>query len=425
VIGAYVQRLRRFSRDACLVTVAGALIAFNILGIYGVLLNLYLLRLGYGPEFVGLVSAAGWLAWGAVSLPAGALGGRWGVRRTMIAGVVLATVGRGLLPLAELVPAAIRSAWLVAGSMMGSLGTATWVVSFSPYLIGATGGEERDHVFSVFFALVALFSFAGSVVAGLLPGLFVTMVGGSLHQPAPYRYALFVAVALMVPGVLAVLATRQGVAEKPQASTVEGGRFPLVIIGIMALVYLLRSAGEGVMLTFFNVYLDDGMQVSTALIGVVMASGQLLSIPTALAVPLLIARLGKGRTIVLGLWGMALGLLPAALIPHWIAAGIGFASFSATLSIINSTFYVFSQEAVSPGWRPAMSGALTTAQGASLSALALGGGYAITAVGYRSPILIAAGLTMAGALVFWLVYPRVQPRESVLGAASVHSEHRG
>jgi MFS family permease len=425
MIGVYVQQLRRFSRDARLVTATGALISFNILGIYGVLLNLYLLRLGYGPKFVGLLSAAGWLAWGAVSLPAGALGGRWGVRRLMIVGVALATVGRGLLPLAELLPHAMRPGWLVSGSVLGNLGTATWVVTFSPFLIGASGGEERDHVFSVFFALVSLFSFAGSTTAGLLPGLFGTILGVSLDQPSPYRYALFVAVALMVPGIWALLATREGVAAKPQRTRDGVGQFPFTIICLMALVYLLRSAGEGVMLTFFNVYLDDGIHVSTALIGAVMASGQLVSILTALVVPILIARLGKGRTILLGLLGMALGLLPSALIRHWIAAGVGFACFSAMLSIINATFYVFSQEAVSPGWRPAMSGALTTAQGASLSALALGGGYAITAFGYRSPFLIAAGLTMAGALIFWSFYPRVQRGELVFGAASAHSEHRG
>ena len=89
----------------------------------------------------------------------GVLGGRWGIRRVMIAGVVLSTVGRGLLPLAELLPATIQSGWIVAAFALGNLGTATWVVSFAPYLIGATGGEERDHVFSVFFALVSLFSF--------------------------------------------------------------------------------------------------------------------------------------------------------------------------------------------------------------------------------------------------------------------------
>ena len=389
------------------------------------LLNLYLLRLGYGAEFIGVVSAAAWLAWGAVSLPAGALGGRWGVRRTMIAGVVLSAVGRGLLPLAELLPDPIQSGWIVAAFALGNLGTATWVVSFAPYLIGATGGQERDHVFSVFFALVSLFSFAGSVVAGLLPGLFATALGVSLDQPSPYRYPLFVAVALMVPGIWALLlTTRKGVAERPHAAAAGASHLPFAVIALMALVYLLRSAGEGVILTFFNVYLDAGMHVSTALIGTVVASGQLLSIPTALAVPLLMARLGKGRTIVLGLFGMALGLLPVALIPHWIAASLGFAGFSAMLSVINSAFYVFSQEAVSPDWRPAMSGALTTAQGVSLSALALGGGYAITAIGYRSPFLIAAGLTMAGAFVFWSVFLRARRGGLARGSAPAHTDYR-
>ena len=71
------QRLR-FNRDVRLYLVTAGLVGFCWIGIYLVLFNLYLLRLGYGPEFIGTVNAAGSLAYAVFSLPAGALGGRWG-----------------------------------------------------------------------------------------------------------------------------------------------------------------------------------------------------------------------------------------------------------------------------------------------------------------------------------------------------------
>jgi hypothetical protein len=48
-----------------------------------------------------------------------------------------------------------------------------------------------------------------------------------------------------------------------------------------------------------------------------------------------------------------------------------------------------------------MSAALMMGAGSSISAMALGGGYAIAALGYRSLFLTGAGLTAAGGFLFW------------------------
>jgi len=58
-------------------------------------------------------------------------------------------------------------------------------------------------------------------------------------------------------------------------------------------------------------------------------------------------------------------------------------------------------ELVSPGWRAVVNGASNMALGSSMSAISLGGGYIVTALGYRSLFLTGAGVTAAGALLFW------------------------
>ena len=118
-------------------------------GIYPILLNLYLLRLGYGPEFIGLLNASGSLCIAIFCIPAGALGSRWGSRQVMIAGLLLLVAGNGLLPLAEFAPAGSRSAWLLATNLLGALGVALYIVNTSPYLMAVTGDAERNHAFSV------------------------------------------------------------------------------------------------------------------------------------------------------------------------------------------------------------------------------------------------------------------------------------
>ena len=400
--GAYLEKLRLFNRDVRLYLITAALLGFTVIGgIYPVLLNLYLLRLGYGPEFIGLVNAAFMLAFGGFCLPAGALGGRWGIRRMMTAGLCLTVAGCGLLPLAEFTPTALQAGWILGSYLLVGLGGALYVVNSNPFLMGTTRSEERNHAFSVQTALWPLAGFAGSLVGGLLPGLLATVLALSLDNPAPYRYPLLIAAMALIPAVVVMSATRGIDSAHTEETVTEAGPAPYGLIALMALVVLLQVAGEGAARTFFNVYLDAGLHVPTAQIGVLSAAGQLLAVPAALAAPLLMARWGKERTFVLGSLGIALSLLPLALISHWGAAGLGFMGMMALVSIARPANTIYHQEIVSPGWRSAMSGATTMAAGLSWSAMAFGGGYLITALGYRSLFLTGAGLTVAGALLFW------------------------
>ena len=93
MLTAYFQKLRLFNRNVWLYLITWALIGFSYSGIFLVVFNLYLLRLGYGPEFVGLVNGVGLFAMALSSLPAGVLGKRWGSRRMMILGMSLMTIG--------------------------------------------------------------------------------------------------------------------------------------------------------------------------------------------------------------------------------------------------------------------------------------------------------------------------------------------
>ena len=56
-----------FNRNIWLYLLAWGLVAFGYMGVQGVLLNLYLLRLGYEVEFIGLLIASGQLVWAAAA----------------------------------------------------------------------------------------------------------------------------------------------------------------------------------------------------------------------------------------------------------------------------------------------------------------------------------------------------------------------
>ena len=397
----YLHVLRDFNRDVRLYLITTMLIGLTVDGgVYTVLFNLYLLRLGYGPEFVGLVNGTGMLLFALFCLPAGTLSGRWGNRRMMIAGLTLLLIGCGLLPFAELRTENWQAVWLLITWCSAFIGFAMYFANTAPFVMKVTQRNERSHVFSVQAALWSLAGFVGSLVGGFLPGICARYLGVSLDQAAPYRYSLLIASLLLIPTVLTIVATREPHTQPVTERQTETDGSPLRLITFLTLVRLLVVTGVGTLFIFFNVYMDAGLQISTAYIGVLSATGRLFSIPTALIVPLLTRRWGYGRTAAWASLGTAISMSPLILISHWGAAGLGFIGVLALTSIRYPTFLIYTMEAVSPARRGTMSGAGEMASGLSFSAMALGGGYIIEAFGYRSLFLTGASLTAIGTLSF-------------------------
>ncbi len=398
-VTSYLRILRDFNHDVRLYLITTMLIGFTVDGgVYTVLFNLYLLRLGYGPEYVGLINGVGMMAFALFCLPAGTLSGRWGNRRMMIAGLSLLSIGCGLLLFAELHTVHWRDAWLLITWCIGFIGFAVYFVNTGPFVMQVAHQEERHHVFSVQAAVWSLAGFAGSLVGGFLPSIFAMYLGVSLDHPAPYRYSLLAAGLLLIPAVLAIVATREIHTQPITEKRAKDGASPLRLIAFLTVVRLLVVTGVGTLFIFFNVYMDAGLHISTAHIGVLSAIGRLLSIPTALIVPFLTIRWGSGRTAAWASLGTAISLLPIAFISHWGAAGLGFIGVLALTSIRYPAFLVYTMEVVSPAQRGTMSGAGEMASGLSFSAMALGGGYIIEALGYRSLFLTGATLTVIGTL---------------------------
>ena len=402
MIGDYLGMLRLFNRNVRLYLVSGALIGFTSAGgIYGVLLNLYLLRLGYGLELIGIISATGAITFAAFSLPAGALGRRLGTRRMMVAGMVLIVLGNLSLPMAEFVSSTWRTDFLLLTRLPRAMGFALYLVNANPFLMGATSAEERTHVFSVQAALWPLAGFAGSLAGGFLPGFFSSILDVSADGPEPFRYTLFIAGGLLSPAVLALLSTSEVSVRQKQESVVEAGPTPWRPIIFIALVVLFQTAGVAGVQIFFNVYLDEKLEASTALIGTLTAAGQLLGGIAALATPMMAARLGHARVILWGSLSTALCFLPLIAMPHWGTAGFAFVGISALATIRFAAFGVYQQEMVSTRWRSIMSGATNMASGLSFSSISLVGGYMVPALGYHSLFLLSAALTALGTIIFW------------------------
>ena len=401
----FLQMVRQFDRDLVLFMFASALVGFCLFGgIFSLLFNLYLLRLGYGPVFVGQVNAIGSLAFALASLPASFIGSRFGNRRSMILGLFLAVIGHGLVCQAGFISAPHRPLYILSTQSLALLGISLYIVNGFPYLMDMAKPEQRTYVFSVQAALFPLAGFAGSLIGGFLPSYFSALLELPLDHPTPYSHTMLAASILLIAAVIALLNTRHIAKTVATETRQSAAPLPLRLIALFSCISLLYIASEGAVRTFFNVYLDTALNIETSLIGILTATGQFLAVPAALLMPYLVQRFGNIRTFNGAVACAALTMIPLAFIAHWSIAGLCFMSTMALSAIRRPAFTVFQQESIPPRWRTTMAGAVAASSGFGYAAIAFGGGYIIEAVGYRSLFLGSAILSGFGILFFWVFF---------------------
>jgi MFS family permease len=390
------------NRNALLLLAVWASLGFGYVGLHSVLFNLYLLRLGYGPEFVGTVSSAAMLMMALCSFPAGWLGRRFGSRRVLIAGMVV-TLIYTLIPVAPIIPAQLRRPLIVLTMAVFGIAQAAVLVNSMPFLMANVAPEQRNRVFSLRIAAMSLFAFAGSLVAGVLPQHLATRLGVALDDHRAYWISLVAVPIFMALGLVLMLLTKERDEPSPSTdATTTEGRAPIRLLATLAVVNLLVMASYRSTQLFFNVYMDTGLHAPTVLIGISAGAAQLLSVPSVLFMPALARRIGRAQAIVLALTVFCLGQLFLTLIPHWSVAGLCFAAAIAAYFVFNAAFAVHSQELVPKEWRAVTAGTVIAARGVSVSAMVFGGGYLISALGHRPLFLLNAALAAVAAITFLL-----------------------
>jgi hypothetical protein len=418
VIHDYWQAIRAFSPSLRRFLLAMALVFMAAFGLMPVLQNLFLLRLGFDVQFIGLMAGLGQVVWAAAALPAGMLSNRLGLRNGLMLGYALFGVGLALVLLVENRPAPQWQAWLIVSQVIYWVGTALVTVSIPPFVMAVTGESERRYAFATFSATIPAMALVGSMTGGALPGLLANRLGFNLDQPAPYRLALWlgpilICVAIWIlSGAARVKVTR----EDTQQLSTSGA--PLALLALFGLVTFLGAIGEGTVRTFFNVYLDTALGLAPAAIGAIMGLAQILPIGAALMVPLLVARWGTGYALAAGWMGAGIFLIPLAAFPvAWVAAA-AYMGVIALVTMSGTTRDMFGQEIVLPRWR-------TTCQAVAMIGLALGwalagiaGGALIKTRGFGALYFAgaAAALLAAGLLIGYLRRASAQRRATLEAA---------
>ena len=252
-------------------------VQFCFFGLYSVVFNLFLRRLGYPVTLIGLANAAVAIGGGIAAIPAGHLGVRWGCRRMVIGGLFGGALFSLVLPFSVYCPPEFGKVIVVASYGLFGVAGVLAMVNAVPFLANRTCPSTRTQVFAIYGSIAPIGQFAGSVAGGVAPGLLARVGGFSLERADPYGLSLWLAPVVMLIFAFLVLGTKGETDQTGPAHTRHAtGRAPFALFFIFFISTGLRDAASFGIGVFFNLYLDVAFGVAVAIIGMVLALSKVI-----------------------------------------------------------------------------------------------------------------------------------------------------
>ncbi len=291
----YTARLRSFSPNARHYLLFVFLTTLNA-GIYGVIFNLYILRLGFREDFLGLILSLTSVMIGLFAIPSAMICDRFGRKNTLLLSSAIQVFSLIFLytTTLESLLALFSITYGISSSLYLVVGAAFLVENSSPY--------ERMHLFSVYYVVYTVAILVGNMVGGVLPDVLAATLAIEPSGAPVLRWTLYVSIGVVAFAFIPLLFIK----EKKMATNGFAGQLLLLgsvfqskTIRNMLFVYCIYGAGWGLALPYFNVYFSDILGASTSQIGVIFTISQLVMMFGYFLVPLVTERLGKVRTVTL------------------------------------------------------------------------------------------------------------------------------
>ena len=417
----YARQFGRFQRNARLYLISNALSGVSV-GILLVLYNLYLVALGYGTDFIGVILLLGTLGAGLAIFPAGWCVDRFGGKAILIwSSLLIGLAGVGLILFRQPVP-------LLISSFVTGIGGAFLLVVNAPFLTANSTPGERSHLFSLNIVLTLVTIVLGKVIGGVLPVWFrgsswliaalpQWSQGLLANQPdaRPYQLALLLAGIIAGPSLVPLFLLnndRPNASPQPVASLalqkalldlrhVQVWTVLRSSIFLLSLTQLLIGLGAGLFIPYFNVYFVQRLHTSSALFGLIDGGATAITALLTLAAPLLALRLGKVNTIVL----TQLASIPL-LLTIGLTGTLGFAALlylfrQGLMDMSNGIFQTFSMEAVPQQHRGLANSSYQASFQVAWALTAPLGGLIIVRLGYPPIFMAAAACYLLSIAILW------------------------
>jgi MFS family permease len=291
-------RLRGFNHNVQSFFMYGVLINAGM-ALFSLLFNLYLLRLSYQEDFIGLVASMAPLATGLLALPVGMLSDRFGRKPFLVAsGLLLAISQLGACLMTS--PTA-----LLAFSFIGGIATSFIWVNHVPFLSDNAHSSRRAEALVIWSALQVAIRMLLSLAGGFMPGVMAYFIGASTEMPEPFRYSLLLGALCSIVSIFPLLRIpghqsghqRATSTTNDHAAPDSAEPIPWRAFTGIATLSGTRGFSMGLTYPFINVFFEEELHVGPAMIGTIFFFSQLVGLPATFSAPALVRRFGATLTI--------------------------------------------------------------------------------------------------------------------------------
>jgi len=318
-MSVYAGHVRTFNREIRLYILA-TLISFLNIGVFQVLYNLYLDRLGLHEDFLGTLNAVTTVSLAAASLMIGPVVNRFGPRRVILWGFVC-------FSLVSMMQAFNTSAIVILafGALQG-ISTSFFVNPTNVLVLDYSAPHNRQYAISVVYSAQAVAGTLGNLGGGLAPRLIAafipTLAVGSIPS---YRVTLLIGVGIAAFALIPLARMRAADGESrteiaglrqpshPESRKSAVGKEIRRDFSVFVIAGGLLAVASGAVVPFYNVYLKR-LGTSTQTVGYIFAGAALFAAVIGLIGPVLAEKFGALRTI------LALRVMPAPFFAAMIFA---------------------------------------------------------------------------------------------------------
>jgi len=304
---SYFGTARGFSRNARLFLGYTLMAQFGA-GIWLVMFNLYLLRLGFSTNFVGLFIMVDMLFHGLVAFPAGLVADKIGRRKAFFIATCINLVARGALLFTQ------DPAMLLVLAGVSGVGEAFHGVAGPPFIMENSEPEERPLLFSLNWMFLMVSRSVGSAlplvwaVALGVPDLDIGAARWVLIGSLPLTLAALTPLAFMVERRVALAGSFLDLLALRNVVNFSN-------IAKLTLCSLVVGMGFGLATRFFNVFFNLALGASDRQISSIFAIGALGGATAILFSGMFVRKWGKTRSIVLAQLASAPFLMLMVLVP--------------------------------------------------------------------------------------------------------------
>lgn len=330
-------------------------------GIWGVIFNLYLLSLGFKEDFIGYMFFWNGLVYGLAAFPAGIICDRIGRRVSFLTGATASV-------LVNFVQALTADPFiLLSSSFLGGLiGPLSWVAE-APFLMENSEPEERTHLFSVSSAIFLISSMMGSLLGGIVPQVFGSLLGAGKDSVLVFKTTLVFSITFSLIAVIPYCMIKER--QRHVSTNTQTGGLSLKNIRSKSNIFMLSltagliGLGAGFIVPFFNVFFARKLKATPEEIGVIFACGEVTTAVGSLLAPIAAKRLGKVKAVAFTELSSIPFIYAIAVSPN-----LGFAAFSylSRVALMNMAGPIrnnFTMEAVMESERGTTSGLTIMADG--------------------------------------------------------------